>query len=221
MPNTINEISSKLINWFSDNSKKVIVALSGGVDSAVVALCAKEALGSGALAITANYKTLSEEELIMARKVADEIGIEHKIIEYDELENSQFVNNDHLRCYYCRNELGLRLVREANKYKVKLIVDGTHKDDLGDNRPGIRALKENGIKIPDDIAIVGFNNDAIGKLIEPALTTINYPGKKIGEIAAQNLINHLKGITNIQLTNSIIVDSDLIIRKSSLKKGVQ
>jgi len=148
MSNTINEISSKLINWFSENSKKVIVALSGGVDSAVVALCAKEALGSGALAITANYKTLSEEELITARKVADEIGIEHKIIEYDELENSQFVNNDHLRCYYCRKELGLRLVREANKYKVKLIVDGTHKDDLGDNRPGIKALKENGIKSP-------------------------------------------------------------------------
>jgi LacI family transcriptional regulator len=84
----------------------------------------------------------------------------------------------------------------------------------------MRTLKEHGIKIPDDIAIVGFNNDAIGKLIEPALTTINYPGKKIGEIAAQNLINHLKGITNIQPTSSIIVDSDLIIRKSSLKKNV-
>ena len=83
----------------------------------------------------------------------------------------------------------------------------------------MRTLKENGINIPEDIAIVGFNNDAIGKLIEPALTTINYPGKDVGEIAAQNLINHLKGISNIHHTNTIIVRSDLIIRKSSLKKG--
>lgn len=84
----------------------------------------------------------------------------------------------------------------------------------------IRTLKEAGIKIPEDIAIVGFNNDAIGKLIEPALTTINYPGNDMGEIAARNLINHLKGVSNLEQTNTIIVRSDLVIRKSSLKKGV-
>jgi LacI family transcriptional regulator len=83
----------------------------------------------------------------------------------------------------------------------------------------MRTLKENHIAIPKDIAIVGFNNDAIGKLIEPALTTINYPGRDMGEIAARNLINHLKGLSSIQHTNTIIVSSDLIIRKSSLKKG--
>jgi len=83
----------------------------------------------------------------------------------------------------------------------------------------MRTLKEHGINIPDDIAIVGFNNDTIGKLIEPALTTINYPGMDMGEIAARNLINHLKGISNIHQTNTIIIRSDLIIRKSSLKHG--
>jgi len=83
----------------------------------------------------------------------------------------------------------------------------------------MRTLKKYDIIIPDDIAVVGFNNDAIGKLIEPALTTINYPGKDMGEIAARNLINHLKGISKIQQTATIIVSSDLIIRKSSLKKG--
>lgn len=82
----------------------------------------------------------------------------------------------------------------------------------------MRTLKEHGVSIPDDIAIVGFNNDAIGKLIEPALTTINYPGEDMGEIAARNLISHLKGVSNIHQTNTIIVRSDLIIRKSSLKK---
>ena len=83
----------------------------------------------------------------------------------------------------------------------------------------MRTLKENGVRIPEDIAVVGFNNDAIGKLIEPALTTINYPGIDVGEVAARNLINHLKGIGNIQNTNTIIIRSNLIIRKSSLKKA--
>ncbi len=84
----------------------------------------------------------------------------------------------------------------------------------------MRTLKQHGINIPGDIAIVGFNNDAIGKLVEPALTTIDYPGKEVGEIAARNLVNHLNGISNIQQTNTIIVRSDLIIRESSLKKGL-
>ena len=82
----------------------------------------------------------------------------------------------------------------------------------------MQTLKEHGIRIPEDIAIVGFNNDAISKIVEPQLSTINYPGKDIGEIAARNLINHLKGIANIINTNTIVVRSELIIRKSSLKK---
>jgi len=85
----------------------------------------------------------------------------------------------------------------------------------------MQTLKENGINIPGDIAIVGFNNDAISKIVEPQLTTIDYPGIDIGEIAARNLINHLKGISNIGQTNTIVVRSDLIIRKSSLKKGAR
>jgi LacI family transcriptional regulator len=85
----------------------------------------------------------------------------------------------------------------------------------------MRTLKEHNINIPQDIAIVGFNNDAIGKLIEPALTTINYPGKDMGEIAARNLINHLEGKSNINSINTVIVSSDLIVRKSSLKKDYE
>ncbi len=83
----------------------------------------------------------------------------------------------------------------------------------------MRTLKENGIRIPEDMAVIGFNNDAIGKLIEPTLTTINYPGIEIGEIAARNLINHLKGLGDIHQMNTIIVRSGLIVRNSSLRKG--
>lgn len=83
----------------------------------------------------------------------------------------------------------------------------------------IRTLKENGVSVPDDIAIVGFNNDPICQIVEPTLTTINYPGEDMGEIAARNLINHLNGLTNINQTNTITVRSELIVRKSSLKKA--
>ncbi|MEO8171508.1 MAG: LacI family DNA-binding transcriptional regulator [Sediminibacterium sp.] len=82
----------------------------------------------------------------------------------------------------------------------------------------IQTLKEAGIRIPEDIAIVGFNNDVVSKIIEPKLTTINYPGIEIGEIVARNLINHLQGNSNIKLTNTIIIKSELIVRESSLKK---
>ena len=82
----------------------------------------------------------------------------------------------------------------------------------------MRVFKEHGIRIPGDIAIVGFNNDAIAKLVEPALTTINYPGMDMGMIAARNLIGHLEGTSNIHHTNTIVIRSELIIRKSSLKR---
>ena len=78
-------------------------------------------------------------------------------------------------------------------------------------------LKEAGIRIPADIAFAGFNNDPISKIIEPNLTTVNYSGYDIGEAAVNSLINHLKGISSIKTTNTIILRSDLIIRASSLK----
>ncbi len=138
----------RLVEWFRTKGDKAIIALSGGVDSAVVALAAKAALGSGAMAITADYKTLAQEELATARQVAKEIGVQHIIIEYDELKNSDFVRNDDLRCYHCRTELGQHLAEQASKYGITLIVDGTNVDDLSDYRPGIRALRENGVKSP-------------------------------------------------------------------------
>ena len=82
----------------------------------------------------------------------------------------------------------------------------------------MRILKENHIAIPEDIAIVGFNNDVVGKIIEPALTTINYAGKEMGEVAARTIIGHLKGESNIQQINTIVINSNIIVRESSLKK---
>jgi LacI family transcriptional regulator len=101
--------------------------------------------------------------------------------------------------------------------KMKPLPDGAFITNDFSAAVCMQTLKDNGIKVPEDIAIVGFNNDAISKIVEPQLTTIHYPGMDMGEIAARNLINHLRGISNIKHTNTIVVRSDLIIRKSSLK----
>jgi len=101
--------------------------------------------------------------------------------------------------------------------KMKPLPDGAFITNDFSAAVCMRTLREHGVRIPEDIAIVGFNNDAISKLVEPQMTTIDYPGIDMGEIAARNLINHLKGLSNIKHTNTIVVRSDLIIRGSSLK----
>ena len=137
----------KLLKWFDDKDK-VLVSLSGGVDSALVAYAANKKLGKNAVAVTADYKTLSSEELGSAKLVAHEIGITHHLIEYSELENENFVQNDNKRCFYCRNELSEELIKLSKSLGIKTIVDGTQSDDMGDYRPGIDALHRNGIRSP-------------------------------------------------------------------------
>jgi LacI family transcriptional regulator len=81
------------------------------------------------------------------------------------------------------------------------------------------ALKKMGIRIPEDIAFVGFNNDPVCRVVEPNLTTIDYRGNEMGQVAAQTLINHLNGTSNMNLTNSILLRTQLIIRESSKRLG--
>jgi len=137
----------ELVNWF-ESKNKVIIALSGGVDSALVAYAAFQKLGNSAIAVTADYKTLSEEELRSAKQICREIGIRQLFLDYNELKNDEFTKNDSNRCFHCRLELGDHLIALAKEHGVKVIVDGTNLDDLGDYRPGIQALKQNGILSP-------------------------------------------------------------------------
>ena len=148
----------ELINWFDDKTK-VLIALSGGVDSALVAYAAFQKLGDKAIAVTADYKTLSKDELNSAQKICSEIGIEQIIINYNELENENFVRNDNKRCFYCRDELAVKLIHIGKQLDVTTIVDGTQLDDLGDYRPGIDALRSNGIQSP--LVEIGFTKNEI------------------------------------------------------------
>jgi len=147
-----------LVDWFGDKNR-VMIALSGGVDSALVAYAAFKKLQQSAIAVTADYKTLSKEELETAKRVCSEIGIQQILLDYDELQNEEFVKNSPDRCFHCRLELGDHLVSLAKKHGVEFIVDGTNLDDLGDYRPGIEALRQNGIRSP--LVETNFTKDEI------------------------------------------------------------
>lgn len=148
----------KLTNWFA-NKGRTLIALSGGVDSALVAYAAHKKLGSSAIAVTADYKTLSNEELETAKNICKEIGIQQILIHYNELENEKFVTNDQNRCFHCRTELSEHLLIIAKENNIQTIVDGTNLSDLGDYRPGIQALHENNIQSP--LVETGFTKNNV------------------------------------------------------------
>lgn len=193
-----------LLRWFGAINDNVVVALSGGVDSAVVALAAQMQLGQKAMAVTANCATTSEEELKSAIVVAKELGINHEIVEYNVLMNQDFTRNDNARCYHCRKDLALHLVFKGKEIGAKSIVDGTHVDDLGDHRPGIIALQEAGVRHP--LLEVGINKSDIRKIAKYfELTVSNKPANSClaSRIPHGKEITHSK-ISRIEKAESII-----------------
>lgn len=163
------ELISKL-----KEKESVLVALSGGVDSSVVAKAAKISLGDKAVAVTADSATLPQGELEEAGKIAREIGIKHIVTKVDELRNLDFTRNTKERCYYCKKELIAELKKLALREGLKNIVDGTNADDLKTYRPGIKALKEEGVHSP--LAEVGLTKNEVKMLAKAMnLPTANKP----------------------------------------------
>ncbi|ELK44826.1 hypothetical protein D320_21528, partial [Haloferax sp. BAB-2207] len=123
--------------------ESVLIAFSGGVDSSVVAALAHEALGDDAVACTAKSETLPDAELDDAKRVAEEIGIEHLTVEFSELDNPDFVANDDDRCYHCRTMRLGRMYEAARDRGIEAVCDGTNASDPGEgHRPGLRAVEE-------------------------------------------------------------------------------
>ncbi len=140
-------MKERLIDWFR-GKEGAVVAFSGGVDSCVVAAAAKEALGERAIAVTSDSMIFPDMELSHAKRLADEIGIIHEVVSENELLNPLFVKNPKERCYHCRKGLIENLKAVAHRYNITCIVDGANADDMREHRPGMRAMKEAGVKSP-------------------------------------------------------------------------
>ena len=126
----------------------VIVAYSGGVDSAFLAATANEVLGAKALAVTAKSPSLAPSELREAVELAERLGLNHRVIETHEVERDDYAANNPNRCFFCKDELYTYLSAYAEEEGYEHITNGTNTDDLGDFRPGLNAAKQYGVRSP-------------------------------------------------------------------------
>src|SRR5262245_46040605 len=129
--------------------RSVIVAYSGGVDSAYLAYVAHRTLGDRAVAITADSASYPERHRQLAIRIARDFGLRHEIIHTRELERPEYRANPANRCYYCKHELYTHLSRIAHE-RSAVVVDGNNADDRGDYRPGRQAAREFGVRSPLD-----------------------------------------------------------------------
>src|SRR5262245_46837283 len=132
----------------------VVVAYSGGVDSAYLAYVANETLGDRATAITADSPSYPERHRRLAIQIAHDFQLRHEIIRTHELERPEYRANPSNRCYYCKHELYTHLSRIAAD-RGAVVVDGNNADDRGDYRPGRQAAREFGVRSPLDEVDLG------------------------------------------------------------------
>jgi uncharacterized protein len=139
----------------------VVVAYSGGVDSAYLAYIASRTLGERAVAVTADSPSYPERHRALAIRIAKDFGLRHEIIKTAELDNPEYRANPANRCYFCKHELYTHLSRiAADRHAV--VVDGNNADDRGDYRPGRQAAREFGVRSPLDE--VNLTKDEIREL---------------------------------------------------------
>jgi uncharacterized protein len=130
----------------------VIVAYSGGVDSAYLAWAATRVLGPRALCVTADSPSYPDRHRSLARQIAADFGLEHQIIRTNEMERPEYRANPANRCYFCKHELYTHLSTLARDRGIPAIADGSNADDRGDYRPGRQAAREFGVISPLDEA---------------------------------------------------------------------
>lgn len=127
---------------------RVVVAFSGGIDSTVVAQAAFLAVGDRAVAVTADSPSVPRAELDEARRLAQGIGIRHRVVPTAEFDNPAYTANDGSRCYFCKSELYTRIKGILPDLGVDVVCSGANLDDWGDYRPGLKAAAEQGVRHP-------------------------------------------------------------------------
>lgn len=140
----------------------VVIAFSGGVDSACLAVRAHHVLGRRALAVTAESASLADEQRRAAHEVARQFGFAHRVIATLELEDVRYLRNESDRCYYCKSELFQKLGPLAAREGYAHVAYGLIADDLSDFRPGRRAAEEAGARSP--LAEAGLGKDEVRAL---------------------------------------------------------
>lgn len=126
----------------------LVVAFSGGVDSTFLLKVAHEVLKEDVVAVTARSSTYPEREFKEAINFAGSLGVKHVVITSEELDIEGFSDNPVNRCYFCKNELFSKIIEVAKENNIKYVADGSNIDDLGDYRPGMKAVKELGVLSP-------------------------------------------------------------------------
>ncbi len=126
----------------------VVVAFSGGVDSTLVAVAAHRVLGEAALAVTADSPALAARELDEAIEMAEKFGLNHQVINTNEMEREGYVTNSPQRCYFCKTELYSQLTSLADQKGYRWVANGANTDDIGDYRPGMQAAAERRVRSP-------------------------------------------------------------------------
>jgi uncharacterized protein len=142
--------------------QSVLVAYSGGVDSAYLALIATQELGENALCITGISPSVSQIQRDEAGRIAAEFNFNFQTVSTDELENPAYQANPNNRCFHCKTELYGKLSAIAKEKKIEFVLDGTNTDDLGDYRPGKIAAQEKGVRSP--LIEVGLSKNEIREM---------------------------------------------------------
>ena len=156
--------AQQLVAWFDGAGREFVIALSGGVDSAVVAKAASLATLAGrthAVLVTGDSPSLARQELSDAIAVASMIDLRHEIVETQETNDEAYQANDARRCYHCKSHLFTVLER---KFPSAIILTGTNADDLQDYRPGLQAASEHRVRAP--LAELQFGKPVVRAIAE-------------------------------------------------------